>query len=94
MMSLSEFDDQGRRVLFAPVPAGFYLVPNLFGNNHDGGSSNISSDDGMPGTLCGWCEGPACNGLRLKDCLTWCKLHDVLGLCTPRALWENIESHM
>ena len=80
MMSLSEFDDQGRRILFAPAPAGFCHVPNLFANNHHGGSSDISSDDEMPGTLCGWCEGAECNGLRLKDCLTWCRLHDVLGL--------------
>ena len=83
MMSLSEFDAQGNRVLIAPP--GPCDVPNLFSdNNHGGSSGSFSCSDSLPDLLCGWCGDAACNGLLLKNCHTWFRLRDVLAIWTPR----------
>ena len=82
ILSLSEFDHVGNRILFQPGTNT--ELPNLFDGGRETGGSDVSSEP--PGSICGWCGVVGCPGYKLTSCATWCRLSAELTLHTPRHL--------
>ena len=82
LAALAEFDENGSRVLYKPVDSSETPNPFRWYQLEDASST----DEEMPGALCGWCHGPECNSLILLYCLTWNKVRSQLTLEMPRHL--------